>query len=59
MKRSEINKAFDYATEFFEKHHFYLPAWAHFSPDEWKTKGMEYDDVRNTAGMGHCRFWQG
>ncbi|WP_080903115.1 D-lyxose/D-mannose family sugar isomerase [Parabacteroides sp. Marseille-P3160] len=46
MKRSEINRQIDFAIDFFSKHSFKLPSWAYFSPDKWKTKGEEYDEIR-------------
>ncbi len=46
MKRSEINRQIDFAIDFFSIHSFKLPSWAYFSPDKWKTKGEEYDEIR-------------
>jgi len=51
MKRSEINRQIDFAIVFFKLHSFKLPSWACLSPDEWKTKGPEYDEIR-LAGLG-------
>ena len=51
MKRSEINRQIEFAIDFFKLHAFKLPAWAYLSPDEWKTKGPEYDEIR-LAGLG-------
>ncbi|MDX9773030.1 MAG: D-lyxose/D-mannose family sugar isomerase [Bacteroidales bacterium] len=48
MKRSQINNYIDEALEFFLKNHFYLPAWAEWMPDEWQSKGAEYDEIRNS-----------
>lgn len=36
MKRSEINKHIQEAICFFDKNKFYLPAWATYSPSNWK-----------------------
>ena len=47
MKRSEINKALRELEVMCEKYHCYLPPFCHFTPEEWKTKGHEYDEVRD------------
>jgi len=36
MKRSEINQLISEAKEFFNQHHFFLPPWGYWSPEEWK-----------------------
>lgn len=46
MKRSEINKALIELEAMCKKHQFYLPPFCNFTPEEWKTKGHEYDEVR-------------
>lgn len=46
MKRSEINSHIDYAIDFLNQHLFKLPAWANLTPEEWKTKGTEFDEIR-------------
>jgi len=46
MKRSEINKALKEMEAFINEHKFALPPFCHFTPDEWKTKGSEYDEAR-------------
>lgn len=51
MKRSEINNYIREGMRFFEKQHFYLPQFAFWSPEDWKNKGCEVDDVRN-LGLG-------
>ena len=51
MKRSEINGHIDYAIDFFKQQSFKLPPWAYLTPEEWKTKGDEYDEIR-IAGLG-------
>ncbi|AEF83314.1 D-lyxose/D-mannose family sugar isomerase [Leadbettera azotonutricia] len=47
MKRSEINHYIKDAKEFIRKNGFHLPPFAFWSPDEWKGKGSEYDEIQN------------
>jgi D-lyxose ketol-isomerase len=47
MKRSEINKLMRENIEFIKEMKFNLPPFAYFTPDEWKEKGSEYDEIRN------------
>ena len=47
MKRSEINRALKEFAAMCEKYHCYLPPFCHFTPEEWKEKGPEYDEVRD------------
>ena len=47
MKRSEINKALKELEVMCAREHCYLPPFCHFTPEEWKTKGHEYDEVRD------------
>ncbi len=46
MKRSEINAAIRELEAMCAQEHCYLPPFCHFTPEEWKTKGHEYDEVR-------------
>lgn len=46
MKRSEINKALKELEAMCRKHCFCLPPFCNFTPEDWKTKGHEYDEVR-------------
>ncbi len=46
MKRSEINAALREMEAFIGQYRFALPPFAHFTPDEWKTLGHEYDEIR-------------
>jgi len=39
MKRTEINALQKEATDFFQNHNFYLPKWAFWSKETWRTKG--------------------
>ncbi len=47
MKRSEINSLIDGAVQFLEKMNFQLPPFAYWGPEEWETKGHEYDEIRD------------
>ena len=49
MKRSEINRYIREAKAFMTKYPFMLPPWADWTPDDWKTKGPECDDIRERA----------
>ena len=46
MKRSEINQYIREAKAFMTKYHFMLPPWADWTPDDWKSKGLECNDIR-------------
>ena len=46
MKRSEINAALREMEAFIEKYKFALPPFCHFTPEDWLSKGREYDEVR-------------
>lgn len=62
MKRSEINKIILENIDFIEKMNFKLPKFAYFTPDEWKEKGSEYDEIRenmlgwDVTDYGHGDF---
>lgn len=47
MKRSEINAIIKELEAMCAKYHCYLPPFLSFTPDEWKTKGHEWDEVRD------------
>ena len=47
MKRSEINKALKELEKMIADHQYYLPKFANFTPEEWKTKGHEFDEIRD------------
>ena len=46
MKRSEINRLIRENEKFIAACGFYLPPFAHFTPDEWQEKGHDYDEIR-------------
>ena len=48
MKRSEINKIMKNAMDLFEDYKIVLPPFVRFSPEEWKTKGVDFLEVRWT-----------
>lgn len=47
MKRSEINRCIKYMEALIQKNGFLLPPFCHWTPEEWKTKGKEYDEIRD------------
>lgn len=47
MKRSEINKALKEMESMLQKHRIHLPSFCYFTPEEWKNKGREYDEIRD------------
>ena len=47
MKRSEINKLMEQAAAFAGSHGLLLPPFAFWSPDEWRSKGHEADEIRD------------
>ena len=47
MKRSQINAIIEEAKEFCRRMNFNLPPFAFWPADEWKTKGHEYDEIRD------------
>ena len=47
MKRSEINAALKEMEEMVNKCCFKLPPFCHFTPEDWKEKGGEYDEIRD------------
>jgi D-lyxose ketol-isomerase len=46
MKRSEINTLIREAIEFLNTHHFRLPPFAFWTPEDWKKKGPEVNEIR-------------
>ncbi|MEI8199685.1 MAG: D-lyxose/D-mannose family sugar isomerase [Eubacteriales bacterium] len=60
MKRSEINSIMKNAVTFIEANGFKLPSFAFWSPDDWKSKGSEYDEIRdNMLGWDITDFGRG
>ena len=46
MKRSEINRALREMEAMIERYSFALPSFCGFTPEEWQSKGHEYDEIR-------------
>jgi hypothetical protein len=46
MKRSAINQILRDAVAFFDRYQFHLPPFAHWTPEQWKHKGHEADEIR-------------
>lgn len=60
MKRSEINRIIKEAISFIERMHFCLPPFAYWTPEDWETKGEEYDEIRdNMLGWDITDFGKG
>ena len=47
MKRSEINHALRELEAMAAKYRFALPPFCHFTPEEWQSKGHDYDEIRD------------
>ena len=47
MKRSEINRALKRMESVMNELKISLPPFCNFTPEEWLTKGHEYDEVRD------------
>jgi hypothetical protein len=47
MKRSEINQILQEGIVFLREQKFMLPGFAYWTPEEWRTKGEEYDEIRD------------
>ena len=60
MKRSEINAIIRSADEFIRQHGFHLPSFAYWSPEEWRQKGPEVQEiVHNNLGWDITDFGKG
>jgi D-lyxose ketol-isomerase len=46
MKRSQVNQSIYEAESFFRQHHFALPPFAHWTPQDWEMLGPEVDEIR-------------
>lgn len=47
MKRSEINTALKEFEEMLHQYCFSLPPFCRLTPEEWSSRGHEYDEIRN------------
>lgn len=60
MKRSEINRYIREARELFESISFKLPPFGSWSPDDWRNKGCEADEIRdNQLGWDITDYGEG
>ena len=60
MKRSEINEIMKRAVDFCDKMNFKLPPFVYWTPEDWKSKGHDYDEVRdNMLGWDITDFGSG
>ncbi len=60
MKRSEINAIIKYMENLIKENGFSLPPFCNWTPEEWKTKGTEYDEIRdNMLGWDITDYGQG
>ena len=60
MKRSELNAIMRDAVAFIDEMNFKLPPFAFWTPEDWKDKGKEYDEIRdNMLGWDITDFGYG
>lgn len=60
MKRSEINGLMREALQLMDKKNFLLPPYAFWSPEDWKSKGHDCDEIRdNMLGWDITDFGSG
>ena len=60
MKRSEINRALKEMETMCESCGFPLPPFCSFTPEQWQTRGHEYDEIReNKLGFDITDFGNG
>lgn len=60
MKRSEVNNCIRYMERLIQEHKFELPPFCKWTPQEWETKGHEYDEIRdNMLGWDITDFGRG
>jgi len=60
VKRSEINAILREADAFIKQNHFFLPPFAYWTPDDWRSKGPEVREiVENRLGWDITDFGSG
>lgn len=60
MKRSEINQVIRRFEGLLKEYRFALPPYLSFTPEEWKDKGAEYDEIRdNMLGWDVTDYGEG
>ena len=47
MKRSELNQIMRDALTLIAEHRFALPPFVTWTMEDWRTKGREYDEIRD------------
>ncbi len=47
MKRSEVNIALKELEAMINEYKFALPPFCHFTPEDWQSKGHDYDEIRD------------
>ena len=47
MKRSQINAVIKRFERMLDEYRFAIPPYLRFTPEEWQTKGHEYDEIRD------------
>ena len=47
MKRSKINMVIKEMETLIRKHGFEIPPFCSWTPEDWQTKGHEYDEIRD------------
>ena len=47
MKRSKINQCIKDMEALIKEHGFELPPFCHWTPEDWREKGHEYDEIRD------------
>lgn len=60
VKRSEVNQIIRDGLEFCRRMNFHLPPFATWTPQDWETRGHEFDEIRdNMLGWDATDFGQG
>jgi D-lyxose ketol-isomerase len=60
MKRSQVNAYIREAIAFCRERQFFLPPFAFWTPEDWKNRGPEYDEIRqNELGWDLTDFGSG
>ena len=60
MKRSEVNKILAWSKDFIAEHRFNMPPFAFWTPEDWKHKGHDCDEIRkNMLGWDITDFGLG
>ena len=60
MKRSEINRALQEMEATLKRYQINLPPFCRFTPEEWRSKGHNYDEIRdNMLGWDITDYGQG